>query len=101
VRTPAIGGRTDGGGGSKDEAAARKRIGRGGNEVTPHPTALRRNSRATQGPALAGVKAGYSRPTGYFRTKSGNSRPRLPNTGIVKYEILGMQVRETKMLGFR
>jgi hypothetical protein len=103
-------GRSEDSGDRREDGRRRRVQGRGGgweenrawaNEVTPHPIALRRNSRATQGPALAGVKTGYSRPTGYFRTKSGNSRPRSPKTGILKDEILGMQVRETTMLGFR
>jgi hypothetical protein len=52
----------------------------------------------TQRPALAGVRTGYSRPTGYFRTKSDNSRPRSPKTGKLGYEILDMQERDALAL---
>jgi hypothetical protein len=88
-----------GGGGGLGSGGGWRKESVGGNEVTPHPTALRRKKPSlTQRPALAGVGTGYSRPTGYFRTKSGNSRPRLPETGKLEYELLDMQERDALAL---
>jgi hypothetical protein len=96
----ATGATKNGGGGGGLGSGGGWRIERvGGNEVTPHPHSPKEKKPfPTQGPALAGVGTGYSRPTGYFRTKSGNSRPRLPETGKLEYELLDMQERDALAL---